>query len=63
VPGHEGIDGNETAGQLARTGSEQPFTGPAPACGISVGVAKKTVRDWTNGNHKKTHRESTTGLK
>jgi hypothetical protein len=53
VPGHEGIDGNETADQLARTGSEHPFTGPEPACGISIGVAKKAVRDWMKVNHKK----------
>jgi hypothetical protein len=52
VPGHEGI-GNETAYQQARTGSEYPFIGPEPACGISIEVAKKAVRDWTNRNHKK----------
>jgi ribonuclease HI len=40
VPGHEGIDCNETADQLARTGSEYPFTGPEAAFGISIGVAK-----------------------
>jgi hypothetical protein len=62
VPGHEGIDGNETADQLARTGSENPFIGPEPACGISIGAAKKAVRDWTDRNHKK-YWESTTGLK
>jgi hypothetical protein len=62
VPGHEGIVGNETADQLARTGSEHPFTGPEPACGISIGVAKKAVRDWTNRNNK-TQWESTTSLK
>jgi hypothetical protein len=62
VPGQEGIVGNETADQLARTGSEHPFTGPEPACGISVGVTKKAVRDWTDRSHKK-HWESTTGLK
>jgi hypothetical protein len=61
VPGHEGIAGNETADQLARTGSEHPFTGPEPACGISVGVAKKAARDWANRNHKK-YWESVTGL-
>jgi hypothetical protein len=57
VPGHEDIVGNKTTDQLARTGSEHPFTGPEPACGISIGVAKKVVRDWTNRNHKK-HWES-----
>jgi ribonuclease HI len=52
VPGHEAIVGNETADQLARSGSEHPFIGPKPACGISVGVAKKAVRNWTNRNKK-----------
>jgi hypothetical protein len=47
------IVGYETADQLARTGSEHPFTGPEPACGISIGVAKKAVRDWTDRNRKK----------
>jgi ribonuclease HI len=61
VPGHEGIVGKETADQLARTGSEHPFIGPEPACGISVGVAKKAVRHWTNRNHK--YWESVIGLK
>jgi ribonuclease HI len=34
VPGHEVIVGNEMADQLARMGSEHPFIGPEPACGI-----------------------------
>jgi hypothetical protein len=53
VPGQEGIVGNEMADRLTRTGSKHPFTGPEPACGISIGVAKKAVRDWVNRNHKK----------
>jgi hypothetical protein len=52
VPGHEGIVGNETADQLARAGTEHLFIGPEPACGISIGVAKKAVRDWKNRNTK-----------
>jgi hypothetical protein len=43
----QGIQGNETANQLARLGSERPFAGPEPACNILVGIAKKAVRDWT----------------
>jgi hypothetical protein len=36
VPGHEAIDGNEMADQLAKVR-------PEPACGISVGVAKRAA--------------------
>jgi hypothetical protein len=53
VPGHESIEGNETVDQLAKLVSECPFIRPEPACGISAGIAKKTVRDWTNRDHKK----------
>jgi ribonuclease HI len=54
VPGHEDIVGNETADQLARTGSEHQFRGTEPACGISIGVAKKAVTGWINRNEKNT---------
>jgi hypothetical protein len=47
---------------LERSGSEHLFRGPEPACGISIRVAKKAVRDWTNRNHIKQW-ESTIGLK
>jgi hypothetical protein len=62
VPDHEGIAGNETATQLAKLGSKCPFTGPEAALGISVGVAMKDARDWSNRDHKK-YWESSTGLK
>jgi hypothetical protein len=52
----------KTADQQARIGTEHPFVGPEPACGISVRVAEKAVSDWTNRNHIKQW-ESTTGLK
>jgi hypothetical protein len=60
VPGHEDIAGNETADQLARMGSEHPFIGSEPASSITVGIAKKAIRDWTNRNHQK-YWESLTG--
>jgi hypothetical protein len=62
VPGHEGISGNEKGDQLARTGSEHPFIGPEPACGISIGVAKKAVIDWMSRKHQE-YWESLTGLR
>jgi ribonuclease HI len=62
VPGHEGIAGNETANLLAKTGSENPFTGPEPVCGISIGAAERAVKDWMNRNHTKQWK-SITGLK
>ena len=46
VPGNTGIDGNETADQLARKGSSYPLTGLEPAFGISTKVVKGVIRDW-----------------
>jgi hypothetical protein len=46
VPGHESIAGNETTDQLARTGSKHPLKESERTCTISIGVAKKAVRDW-----------------
>jgi hypothetical protein len=52
----------ETADKLARTESEHPFTGPEPACSISIGVAKKRSGTGRTEIIKK-YWESTTGLK
>jgi hypothetical protein len=41
VPGHEDIEGNKTADQMAKLGSES-------ACEISVGITKKAVKEWTD---------------
>jgi hypothetical protein len=62
VQGHKGTAGNETADRLARRGSYHLFTGPESACGISIRVAKREVRDWMNRNYIKQW-ESTTGFK
>jgi ribonuclease HI len=40
VPGHMGIDGNETADQSARQGSSHSLIGPQCALGISAKVAR-----------------------
>jgi hypothetical protein len=50
------------ADQLARAGSDHPLIGPEPACGISIGVAKKAVRDWMSRKHQE-YWESLTGLR
>jgi hypothetical protein len=53
VPGHEGTDENEMADQLAKYGSEHPFTEPEPVCSISIGVAKKAVKHWAIRDYRK----------
>jgi hypothetical protein len=49
-------------GFLWGVGAEHQFIGPEPACGISIGVARKAIRDWTIADYKKYWR-SLTGLK
>jgi hypothetical protein len=45
VPGHDGIDGNEIANQLARIGCSHPLIGPKCAIGISTKVARVVIKD------------------
>jgi hypothetical protein len=35
------------AHELTKVGYECSFVGPEAVCGISIGVAKKVVKDWT----------------
>jgi hypothetical protein len=46
-----GVDGNETADQLARKGSSQPFIGPETALSICAKVARGVVRYWMSRKH------------
>lgn len=46
VPGHEGIEGNEIADQLAKKGAESCFIGPEPAVGVSKQTCRQEIRDW-----------------
>jgi ribonuclease HI len=45
VPGHNGIDGNEIANQLARIGCLHPLIGPERAIGISTKVARVVIKE------------------
>jgi Ribonuclease HI len=45
VLGHMGIDGNETADQLAIGGSSHPLTGPKAALGIFAKVVRAVIKD------------------
>ena len=51
VPGHMGIQGNEFADQLARTGSSMSFTGPEPAVGVSSTLQRTAIRNWARKKH------------
>jgi hypothetical protein len=47
MPGHMGIDGNETADELTRQGFPHPLIWPKSELGISAKVGRVVIRDWT----------------
>lgn len=46
IPGHSGMEGNETADSLAREGAGSSFIGPEPALGIASSTAKASILAW-----------------
>lgn len=46
VPGHEGIEGNEMADELAKKGADGSLIGPEPFCGYSLSHFKTLFTQW-----------------
>ena len=49
-PKHEGILGNERADELAKKGTDTPFTGPEPVLGLPYSMVNQAIGDWWRGN-------------
>ena len=47
VPGHSNIDGNETAGELAKQAALVDYVGPEPALGLYLMNIKYEISQWS----------------
>jgi ribonuclease HI len=62
VPGHEGTAGNEMADKLAKKGSQLPFIGPEPYCGVGKSHLMEEVKLWED-NHKSVYWTNSPGMR
>ena len=44
VPAHDGVEGNEIADSLAKTGSRNKFIGPVPVAPLSFNLVKDIIK-------------------
>lgn len=51
IPGHRGVEGNEVADELARTGSDTPFLGPEPVLGIGPSLILGSIKRFFHNKH------------
>ena len=47
IPGHSGVQGNEVADYLAKSGSTSKIHGPKPFITIPYASCVSTVKDWS----------------
>jgi hypothetical protein len=53
VPGHVGVQGNETANGLARNSSASGYVGPEPVLGVSWRDLRSKINHWLGNQHQR----------